>query len=260
MANISVLICCANAADTLRDACASVAWADELIIVDSGSSDDTEAIAREFADVYVQEPWRGYGEQKIFGATLARNDWVYILDHDEEVDPALAQAMLDLTEQELARYDVLHARRKNYIYGRHARGWDPDWQTRLIHRERATWNDDVLHDTCLPASPERKRKLPGAILHKRTSSAGFEDYFSGRRLDARLLMVAQQMHDRGKRCSTLDLALRPPFTIFKQLILKGAILDGAFGIMVAQKTAVTTQLKYAALWAIQNKVATPADQ
>lgn len=257
MAKISVLICCANAADTLHDACKSVAWADELVIVDSGSTDDTEAISRQYADVYVQEPWRGFGGQKIFGATLARNDWIYILDHDEEVDETLAKAMLDLSEKQLESYDVLLARRKNYIYGRHARGWDPDWQTRLIHRQRARWTDDVLHDSCLPSAPDRQKKLPGAILHKRTSSAGFEDYFSGRRLDARTLMVAQQAYDKGKRCSTLDLALRPPFTIFKQLFLKGAILDGAFGIMIAQKTAVTTQLKYAALWAIQNNVAKP---
>ncbi|WP_428386288.1 glycosyltransferase family 2 protein [Mucisphaera sp.] len=254
MARISVTICCANAADTLADACASAKWADELVIVDSGSQDNTQAIAEAHADVYVQEPWRGYVEQKKFGMTLARNDWVFILDHDEEIDERLAAAIQEMSEEELDRYDVLHCRRKNYIYGRHARGWDPDWQSRLIHRGRARWNDDALHDDRLPTTPDRQKKLTGALLHKRTSSVGFEDYFSGRRLDARLLMVAEQQYAKGKRCSSLDLMLRPGFTLFKQLILKGAILDGTFGLMVAQKTAVTTQLKYAALWAVQHGV------
>ncbi|MEQ9453559.1 MAG: glycosyltransferase family 2 protein [Phycisphaeraceae bacterium] len=252
MPNITVLICCANAADTLEDACRSAVWADELLIIDSGSTDNTEQIARQHATRYIQEPWRGFGEQKIFGAAQARNDWVFILDHDEQIDTQLATTLQNLTNTELDAIDVAHVPRKNYIYNRHARAWDPDHQTRLIHRHRARWNDDVLHDSCLPSTPNREKHLTGALLHKRTSSAGFEDYFSGRRLDARLLLVARQQYEQGKRATPLDILLRPWMTFLKLMLLKGGLLDGTFGVLVAQKTALTTQLKYAALWAVQN--------
>ena len=252
MAKISVVICCTQAADTLPAACDSVAWADELVIVDSGSTDGTAEIAQARADVYRQEPWRGYSAQKAFAATLARHDWVLILDADEEVDERLAQEIQGLTAEALSGADVVYMRRQNFVFGRHARGWDPDWQSRLIHRHRATWNDDALHDARAPADRSRRRYLRGRLLHKRVSEAGFEDYFGGARLDARLLPVARQMYERGRRCRWLDLWLRPKAVMFKQLVLKRGLLDGSFGYLIAQKTAFTTQLKYAALWAIQN--------
>jgi hypothetical protein len=116
------------------------------------------------------------------------------------------------------------------------------------------WSGDVLHEDRLPGDPRRQRRLRGCIEHKRASRRGFEDYFSGRRLDERLLMVARDMHARGRRCSGLDLFLRPWLALVKQYVLKGGFRDGAYGLMLAQKTAVTTQLKYAALWAVQNGV------
>jgi (heptosyl)LPS beta-1,4-glucosyltransferase len=251
MPPISVVICCANAADTLERACLSARWADELVVVDSGSRDATADIARRHATRYVLESWRGYSAQKEFGAGLCRNDWVFVLDGDEEIEPELAAEIQQLNDDELGNLDVLWMRRRNFVMGRPVRAWFPDWQSRLIHRRRITWSGHALHEDRIASSPERVRRLSGCIGHKRHSAAGFGDYFSGKRMDERLLMVAREMHAKGKRCRWWDLILRPQAAFWKSLIVKRGILDGTFGLLIAQKTAVSTQLKYAALWAVQ---------
>lgn len=251
MPQVSVVICCANAQATLPAALDSVAWADEVVVVDSGSTDATADIAQARAHVYRVEPWRGYTGQKKFGASLARHDWVLILDGDEEVSPALAAELQQLDDATLAGLDVLYMRRRNWLLGRPVRGWWPDWQSRLIHRQRTHWPEEALHDQREPSDPRRTRRLRGALEHKRVGPPDFHDYFGGARLDQRLLPVARQMYDRGKRASFLDLWLRPKLAFFKFFVIKRGFLDGSFGLLVAQKAAVSVQLKYAALWYVQ---------
>ncbi len=249
---LSVLICCADAADTLPAALASVTpWADEVLVVDSGSSDATPQLAADAGARVVEEPWRGYSEQKEYGITLTRNPWTFVLDGDEEADSVLQRELCSLDEGFDRSVDLGWMRRKNYVFGRWVRAWSPDWQSRLFHRDRVSWTGHVLHDQREASRPGAVRRLKGHLLHKRTSSAGFKDYFSGARLDARLMMQARQMHAAGKRASFFDLAVRPPATVFKQLVIKRGLLDGSFGWMMAQKTAATTQLKYAALKAVE---------
>ena len=260
MAKISVVICCANAADALEATCVSCKWADEVIVVDSGSTDATPTIAQKFATRYVVEPWRGYAGQKKFATELCKNDWVFFVDGDEECSPELAKELTAISDAELERYDLLLIPRRNWVMGRVARAWWPDYLTRLFHRTRCTWSDEVLHDTRIPSHPSRVKKATGWLEHKRISNAGFTDYFGGRRLDDRLVMVAQQMHARGKRCRWYDLVFRPRIAFVKSFIFKRGFLDGTWGLLVAQKSAVSTQLKYAALWAVQNGCATPPDR
>ena len=126
--------------------------------------------------------------------------------------------------------------------------------TRIFHRRRCGWSDEVLHDTRHTDDPSRVGKLRGWLIHKRHSAAGFSDYFSGRRMDERLLMVARQMHSSGKRAHAWDLVLRPWAAFWKSYLFKRGFLDGTFGLLIAQKAAVSAQLKYAALWAVQNGV------
>lgn len=261
MALISVVICCANAEKTLPAAIASAAWADELVIVDSGSEDGTGPIARAAAGRYVVEPWRGYAGQKKFGAELARHDWVFILDGDEEISPALAQHIRGLTDAQLGGLDVVYVRRHNWVMGRYVRAWSPDWQSRLIHRGRVTWPEEVLHESRVPGDPSRTLKLSAHLEHKRTQGgdgADWADYFCGRRMDERLIPVAEQMYARGRRVRWWGLWFRPWAAFCKFYVFKGAFLDGAFGLLVAQKAAGSVQLKYAALWAVQQKRAATA--
>ena len=260
MPQISVIICCANAGDTLEQACQSVAWADELLIVDSGSTDDTAAIARRYATRYVEEPWRGHTGQKQFAADLAAHDWIFVVDSDEECSRQLASEIQSLSDDVFEGNDILLTPRRNYVMGRLVRSWWPDHLTRVFHRKRVTWPGHVLHDTRAPSSPDRVHRLNGWLVHKRHSQAAFEDYFSGKRMDDRLLPVARQMYDRGKRCRWWDLLLRPTFAFWKFYLIKRSFLDGVFGLMIAQKAASSTQLKYAALWAVQHQLAGDDDQ
>jgi len=147
--------------------------------------------------------------------------------------------------------------RRHYVMGKPTRAWSPDWQSRLIHRGRVAWTDHALHEDRLPGSPERIMRLRGHLLHKRTGTPGWPDYFSGARLDGRVLDVARQMHARGKRCHWWDLVFRPRVMFFKLYLLKGGCLEGTFGLMIAQKSAWGVQLKYAALWAVQNGLDQP---
>ena len=259
MAKLSIVICCVNCEDSIENACRSADWADELIVVDSGSDDATAEIARRYADRYVLEPWRGHTGQKQFAAELCRNDWVFFLDGDEECAPELARALTDMSDRRLEGLDLLLVPRRNYIMGRYVRPWWPDYLTRIFHRGRCTWDDQVLHDTRAPSHPSRVLKLRGWIIHKRHSAAGFQDYFSGRRLDERLLETARQMQKRGKRCSFLDLLCRPALAFLKFYLLKQGFRDGSFGLLIAQKAAVSTQLKYAALWAVEREGEAPAE-
>jgi len=254
MPPISMVICCANVEHTLTAACESSAWADELVVVDSGSTDATERIARRYADRYVQEPWRGYTKQKQFGASLASHEWVFVLDGDETCTPELAREIRALQDRTFERCDVMWMRRRNYVMGRYVRAWDPDWQSRLIHRGRCRWADEVLHDARLPSDPSRQHELRGRIEHNRHSRAGFKDDFHGAEADRRLLPVARQMYARGRRCRWWDLAFRPTLAFVKFYFTKRACLDGTFGLLIAQKAARGTQLKYAALWAVQQGV------
>ncbi|MEM9418917.1 MAG: glycosyltransferase family 2 protein [Planctomycetota bacterium] len=258
MAKISVVICCANAEATLPAAVASVTWADELVIVDSGSEDRTAEIAQEAADIYRVEPWRGYTGQKKFGTELASNDWVLVLDGDEEVSPKLAAQIQALTDAELEGLDVVYTNRRNWVMGRPVRAWWPDRQSRLIHRGRTHWPEEALHDTREPSDPSRIKQLPGHLEHKRVGFDGlasWSDYFSGKRMDERLLMVARQMYAHGKRASLASLALRPYMAFIKFYFIKRGFLDGTFGLLIAQKAAFSVQLKYAALWAVQQEMA-----
>lgn len=252
MPAISALICCANSEATLAQACESLAWVDELVIVDSGSTDATPDIARRYAHRYHVEPWRGYSAQKEFGLSLCSHDWVLLLDGDETCTPQLAREIRSLSDADLAQKDLFLMRRLNYVMGRPVRAWWPDWQSRFMHRHRCKWGGEALHDGRF-ADPERTGRFKSWIEHKRHSDAGFSDYFSGRRMDERLMLVAREMYDAGKRCRWYDLVLRPPLTFWKFYLLKRGFLDGAFGLLIAQKAAVSVQLKYAALWALQEE-------
>jgi (heptosyl)LPS beta-1,4-glucosyltransferase len=256
MGRISAAISCANVEDTLEAACKSVEWADELVIVDSGSTDATASIAKAHANRYVVEKWRGYTEQKKFAASLCRNDWVFILDGDEECTPGLAREIEGLGANDFERVDLFKMRRRNYLVGREVRDWSPDWMARLYNRNRCDWADELIHDRIVARDPNRVAKLRGWIDHKRLSAAGYRDLFDGAAADARAAIVAEDLFRKGRRAGFTDLWFRPMFAFLKFYFLKGNFLDGQFGLMVAERAAIGTQQKYAALWARQRGLVT----
>ena len=252
---ISVVIICFNEEDVIGKACESVAWADELIVIDSGSTDRTCDIVSTFTDNLFIEPWRGYAKQKEFGMNKCKNDWVFFLDADETGSPELGQILHNLPEEYYDIHDVISVKRKNYIKGEHIYAWDPDWQARFAHRERCFWPEQVLHEKIESRNNRVYRlKDPEAFIeHKKYSTTWWNDYFSGERYDKRFRSYAKELYTKGHRVGVFEIFCSPAFAFCKSYFLKGGFRNGLLGLLIAQKQYVSVQLKYAALWFIQKE-------
>lgn len=251
---ISVCVLAYNEQEKIAHALRSArqcAWVDQIIVFDSGSTDDTCAIARELADRVEHRDWVDFTTNRRAIVDAAANDWVFILDADEEISPELAAEIGRLDEAVFERHPVLTMPRRNYLLGRHVRAWDPDRLDRLFDRRRVGWPQRSVHDTREPTEGAgRPGALHGPILHNRHAD-DFGDYFDGVRYAARTDALAREMHAAGRRVGWLGLCLRPLATFAKFYLLKGGWTQGSFGLLVAQKAAFSTQLKYARLWHLQ---------
>lgn len=252
MLKISVCILAVNEADKIAYAIESAnaaPWCDEVVVFDSGSTDDTVSIAKEMGATVQTEPWVSFSEnrQKIIAA--ACNDWIVILDADEEISPELAQEIERLDEGTLQTHAVFEIPRRNHLIGRHVKAWDPDRVARVVDRRRLRWPERAIHDRPEPTSGT-VGQLAAPILHNRHSS-DWADYFDGARYEKRADALAREMYGHGKRIGIFGLWLRPYAAFVKFYLLKGGFLHGAFGLLIAQKAAVSVQLKYAKLWHLQ---------
>lgn len=256
---ITVCMLAMNEAEKVRCALESArrcGWCDEIIVFDSGSTDETVAIARELADRVEHHPWENFAANRQAVIAAARNDWVFILDADEEISDALAGEIGTLRDEAFERLAVFTMPRRNYLLGRHVRAWGPDRVARLLNRTRVRWPERLVHDRPEPTQGAVGR-LRGALLHKRMVH-DWNDYFDGPRYAQRTDALAREMYERGKRIGYCGLMLRPLGAFLKFYVLKRGFLDGAFGLLVAQKAAVSVQLKYARLWEMQHRESRPS--
>ncbi|MDX1565065.1 MAG: hypothetical protein R3236_06640 [Phycisphaeraceae bacterium] len=143
--------------------------------------------------------------------------------------------------------------RRNHVMGRHVRAWSPDRQSRLFDRRRVSWPQRVLHDTRHPTEGGI-HDLQSPLLHNANHS-DWSEYFNGPRYDARVNALAQEMYASGKRVGLAGLWMRPLFAFVKHYLFKGGFFDGTFGLLIAQKSAASTQLKYARLYHLQMQAA-----
>ncbi|MFO7907094.1 MAG: glycosyltransferase family 2 protein [Planctomycetota bacterium] len=227
------------------------AWCRELLVFDSGSTDGSDQTARDFGARVEYHDWIDYTTSKRNMVEAATHDWVFILDADEEISTPLREEVANLDETRFSSHPLMWVPRRNYLLGRHVRAWDPDYQPRLFDRTRVTWRQATLHDG-RRASEGTETRLAGHLLHNRMSN-DFHDYFDGPRFDNRIESTARELFQRGKRTHGVELALRPAFAFFKFYLLKRGFTQGSFGLLVAQKAALSVQLKYARLWHLQQQ-------
>jgi len=243
---VSVTVITRNEATDLADALASVAWADEIVVVDSRSTDRTVEIARAAGARVIVQDWPGYIQQKNFAAAQASHDWILSVDADERVTPALADEIRRVLEQPAhAAYQVP---RLTWHLGRWIRGtdWYPDYQTRLYDRRAAQWAGRYVHESV--AVTGSTGRLRADLQH--FAYRDIADHLET--IDRYTTYAAQQMREDGRRTSTWQLLLHPPAAFLRNYIAKGGFRLGTVGLIVSTMNAYYVFLKFAKLWQLQH--------
>jgi (heptosyl)LPS beta-1,4-glucosyltransferase len=245
---VSVTVITQNEAHRLAEALQSVAWADERIVVDSGSTDDTLAIARQFADRVETRAWDGYASQKNYAASLATHDWILSLDADERVGVALGDEIRELLKTEPAARGYRVPRVTNYL-GQWIRStdWWPDWQLRLYDRRAGQWARVHVHESVRMSAPVEK--LRGELLHH--PYADIADHLDT--IDRYTTIAANELYDRGRRSGPLRIIGHAKMAFLRNYILRGGFRQGTTGLVVSLLNSYYVMLKFAKLWERQRK-------
>lgn len=243
MPKLSVVIITHNEKDNIAEALESAAWADEVVVVDSFSTDGTAEICGRYTGSVYQEDWRGFAGQKQRAVELAKNDWVFVLDADERFTEALRAEVRTLMERQPERPGYMVPRR-NHFMGRRIRygGWYPDYSVRLFDRTRGRFGDRPVHEAVLLDGAAGVLKNP--MLHYTYN--GVSDYLG--RMERYSTLAAEEMRASGRKAGALDLTLRPMFTFFRMYVVKQGMRDGFYGLMLAGLYSYYTFAKYAKLW------------
>lgn len=239
--SLSAVIITHDAAVSLPACLQSVRFADEILIVDSGSRDATRAIAERYGARFLHQEWLGYGRQKQFAVDQAAHDWVLCIDADERVTPELADS-IRATLQAPARfaYDMPRCNRFMGRWLRHGEGY-PDPNLRLFHRRHARWSDDVIHEHVVADGPVGR--LRGDLQHE--SETSLADYLD--KQNRYTTLQAEKLYARGKRAGVLRLTLSPLLRFIKFYFLRLGFLDGIPGLMHIAIGCFNSYMKYAKL-------------
>jgi glycosyltransferase involved in cell wall biosynthesis len=243
---VSATIITLNEAEHIAAAIDSVSWADEIIVVDSGSTDGTVDIARAKNVTVTTRAWTGYADQKNHAASLAAHDWIFSLDADERVTPPLAaevQALLQSTPPKRA-YRVP---RVSFHLGRWIRTTDfyPDYQTRLYDRRAGSWHGRYVHESVHVDGGA------GYLQHE-LEHYSFRDLSDQvARINHYSSLAARQMYDRGRRASPVDIFLHPPAAFIRNYLLRRGFLDGSAGLLISIANSYSVFLKFAKLWELE---------
>jgi glycosyltransferase involved in cell wall biosynthesis len=243
---LSVTVITHNEGHHIAGALESVAWADEIIVVDSGSSDDTVAIAGRYATRVVQHQWTGYGTQKNFAADLASHDWILSIDADERVAPALADEIRTRLEQgpDAAGYAVC---RVAHYLGRWIRStdWYPDFHVRLYDRRTARWSEDAVHESIRCSG--RVERLRGELQHYPYRDVS--EHLA--KIDRYTTLIARQWAADGRRTAAWEAIVYPRLAFLRNFILRRGFLDGHTGLVVSLLNSYYVSLKYVKLFEMQ---------
>jgi glycosyltransferase involved in cell wall biosynthesis len=249
---LSAVIITQNESENIAGALESVAWIDDVVVVDSGSSDDTLAIARNYTDRVTTHAWEGYGSQKNHATGLAAHDWVLSLDADERVSPELAREIQEVMSTGPSMQGYRIPRTTRYL-GRWIRStdWYPDHQLRFYDRRVASWNTRYVHESV--SIKGRVGRLRSEIRH-----------FAYRDLSHHLstidryttLAVKQMLADR-QSANWLDLVGHPPLVFLRNYLLRRGFCDGLPGLIISLMNSYYVFLKFAKLWEQQRANGAP---
>ena len=247
MAGLSIIIITKNEALNIRECIEAVKWADEIIVVDSGSTDDTVAICRELTPhVYIHD-WPGFGIQKNRALDYASKDWVLSLDADERVTPELrAEIEATMREGKALGYEVPRLSSFCGRFMRHS-GWYPDYVLRLFRRGRARFSDNLVHERLIMDS--KTERLTGLLLHY--AFENLEEVLH--KTNQYSTAGAQMQFQRGRQSSLSGAVLRGLWSFVRSYVLRAGFLDGREGFMLAVSNAEGTYYRYVKLMLLNKK-------
>lgn len=245
-ASLTVCLIVRNESSNIDDCLESISWADEIVVIDGGSSDDTaERARRHGARVEAATDWQGFGIQRQRAQALASCDWVLMLDADERVTPALAAEIQDVLRND-DRYCAYTLPRLSWCFGRyiHHGGWYPDHVLRLYPRNRARYNDALVHERVVLDVGMRVERLKGDLLHYT-----YENMHHYLAKSAQYAAAwAEQRQRRGRRASLLQGLYHALGCFLRMYVFRLGMLDGRAGLLLALLSAHSTFVKYADLW------------
>ena len=248
---VSAVIITRDEAANLPACLESLSWCDEIVVLDSGSSDSTPELARAAgARVHVSPDWPGFGPQKNRAIGLAGCDWVLSIDADERVSPELAREIRQAVRAPGAAAAFAIPRVSSYCgqFMRHG-DWYPDDVLRLFRRGSARFSDDLVHERLLVDGA--RGRLRSTLLHH-----SFRDMHQVlAKLDAYSSAGARAMHARGRRTSVLGALGHGAWTFVRGYVLKRGFLDGRLGLVLALSNAHGAYYRYIKLWLLQREPA-----
>src|ERR1700693_298424 len=246
MNRLSVVIITLNEESNIRDCLESVKWADEIIIVDSGSQDKTAEICRQYTDFVYHQTWQGFGKQKNSAVDLAHHDWILSVDADERVTPELRDEIQSLLESELEFPGYLISRQS--YFGKRLIlncGWFPDFSIRFFNRKKGRFNHVQVHEAVQIEG--KTGRLKHSLIH--FTYRNISDFVI--RMERYSTLAAQDLFASGKRHAGLKIILRTPALFIKMFFIKKGFKEGLFGVILCGLYAFYTFVKYAKLWELK---------
>ena len=245
---LSVVVITRNEAYHIDSALASVAWADQIVVVDCGSTDNTVELARRHTDRVSHRDWTGYGAQKDHATGLATHDWVLSLDADERVSPELATEIQTVLEQ-APRHRGYRIPRTTWYLGRWIRttDWYPDYQLRLYDRRVASWSTDPVHESV------RVDGSVGRLQHEIRHHA-YRDLSSHlATIDRYTTLAAKKLLADGRHSGPVALLVHPPVAFIRNYLVRRGCVQGLPGLVVSLMNTFYVFLKHAKLWELRNE-------
>jgi glycosyltransferase involved in cell wall biosynthesis len=246
---ISAIVVCFNEEHNIGRCLASLQWCDEIVVVDSFSTDRTVEICRRYTDRVIQRAWAGYRDQKAFAHSQATKEWVFLVDSDEEVSAELRDEIRSVLAAGGDGWAALAVPRLVHYLGRWWRrgGWYPDYDIRIFRRELARWGGTDPHEKIIVDGKVRRLRNP--LYHY--SYRDVADHW--KRINHFTSVSAAEQKVSGRPWRSMDNLLRPPFRFLRAYVLKRGWLEGFPGYFVAATAAMYVFLKYAKLRELELK-------
>ena len=242
--NISVVIICKNEEHNIRKCLESVKWADEIVVFDTGSTDTTLNICAEYTrTIYTENDWEGFGKAKHDAVNLAKHDWIFSIDADEEVSESLREKILNMKDS-LSKETAYRIKRNSFYMGKMIRfsGWQRDYTLRLFNRQYGNFNLKTVHESV--ETKARILKLKEAIYHYTypcvKTHINKMVYYSE--------LGAGSLEHKGKRVCIGTACIRGFFKFIKMYVFRLGFLDGKVGFILAINSGFGVYLKYVYLW------------